>query len=257
MRDDEFTDTIAEIKGKVVVILDSCKCAGFIQDLQYIHPTNEIAMFTAHAENQNLFEIPIMQRGLLTFHIIGGLTTDKNNDYKITAEECYNTAGPIYEDGKDVYHITYQLGINVYYSKTTAKNIPILTGFTNNAPEKTKLVSKKINNNKFQIKTTINDDADNLELFVYWGDGTGGWNGPYNNKQEIMLIHEWSKSGEYEISVIARDKHGSISDWETITITVTKNRSRNLLININQLITNFLEKIFNKQTIQNNVINPL
>ena len=59
-------------------------------------------------------------------------------------------------------------------------------------------------------------DSDNDILYYKWsfGDGTfSDWLGPYASGEEVTVVNNWSKRGNYEIRVKARDEHLSESDW--------------------------------------------
>lgn len=65
----------------------------------------------------------------------------------------------------------------------------------------------------FNTSTT---DADGDQLFYKWsfGDGTfSAWLGPYISGEQISISHNWSKWGNYEVKVKARDEHRNESDW--------------------------------------------
>jgi hypothetical protein len=70
-------------------------------------------------------------------------------------------------------------------------------------------------NQEYYYTTQANDpDTDEIYYFWDWGDGANsGWLGPYDSGEECNTSHTWSKKGNYEIKVKARDNHGGESDW--------------------------------------------
>jgi hypothetical protein len=97
---------------------------------------------------------------------------------------------------------------------------PTLTFITKNntSPEKPLTPSgTKIGNvgqsYTFNSSTT---DSDSDMLYYKWsfGDGTfSTWLGPYNSGEQVSVLHNWSKWGNYAVQVKARDEHRSESSW--------------------------------------------
>lgn len=56
-------------------------------------------------------------------------------------------------------------------------------------------------------------------VYIYWGDGTGGWIGPYE-QPIILAFREWLAPGEYIIKMRMRDQYGTYSDWILFKITI-------------------------------------
>jgi hypothetical protein len=64
--------------------------------------------------------------------------------------------------------------------------------------------------------TAYTTDSDNDTLYYKWsfGDGTfSTWLGPFSSGEQVITIHNWTKWGNYEVKVKARDEHRSESDW--------------------------------------------
>ena len=70
-------------------------------------------------------------------------------------------------------------------------------------------------NEEYVYTTSTTDPNDDQVYYLFdWGDGTySGWLGPYNSGEEIYAIKTWTKEGDYEIRVKARDIHGVQSEW--------------------------------------------
>jgi len=97
---------------------------------------------------------------------------------------------------------------------------PALTFFiqNNTSPEKPSISFGpkigKIGKNYTLNALTI--DSDNDILYYKWsfGDETfSEWLGPYASGEEVTVVNNWSKRGNYEVRVKARDEHLSESDW--------------------------------------------
>ena len=72
--------------------------------------------------------------------------------------------------------------------------------------------------------STTTTDPNNQELYYQWnwGDGTtSDWLGPYEPAQNAEAQHTWSKKGNYEIKVKAKDTCDAESPWsEPLPITM-------------------------------------
>jgi len=62
--------------------------------------------------------------------------------------------------------------------------------------------------------STTDPDGDNIYYLFEWGDDTfSGWIGPYNSGQTAEASHKWTKKGDYQIRVKAKDDHGVQGEW--------------------------------------------
>lgn len=236
MHDDELIDRILEIKGYVFVILDCCKSAGFEHDLDYkitgpLVSQSKIFLLTAFSENQNLFEHKLLGYSFLTFHLIGSFSTDPNHDEKITIDEIYSIAREIFEYGKTALGISYEDGINIYPPKGHSRyykfsNKAIINGFSNQLPWIEDFKIPDESQQKCEIELKLRDDDENkIHVFVIWGDGSGGWKGPYHNYETIKISHNYQENKRYRISVVLKDSKGAISKWITKEVSIKKNRA--------------------------------
>ena len=70
-------------------------------------------------------------------------------------------------------------------------------------------------------------DPDNSVVYIYvdWGDSTNtGWVGPYDSGEEFTIGHSWSNKDTYTIKAKARDPYGAEGPWETLDVTMPKNK---------------------------------
>ena len=78
----------------------------------------------------------------------------------------------------------------------------------------------------YTIKTS-DPDGDQVFYYVEWGDGEiVDWIGPYNSGEEITLNHSWTEQGTYKIRVKAKDIYDFESNWQTLTVTMPKNKEK-------------------------------
>jgi len=236
MHDDELIDRILEIKGYVFVILDCCKSAGFEHDLDYkitgpLVSQSKIFLLTAFGENQNLFEHKLLGYSLLTFHLIGGFSTDPNHDEKITIDEIYSIAREIFESGKKALGVGYEGGINIYPPKGHSRYYEfsykaIINGFSNQPPWIEEFKIPDESQQKCEIELKLRDDNDDkIHVFVNWDDGSGGWEGPYHNYETIKMSHNYQENKKYRISIVLKDSKGAVSKWITKEVSIKKNRA--------------------------------
>jgi hypothetical protein len=98
-----------------------------------------------------------------------------------------------------------------------------------------------VGNSYYYTASTTDYEGDDLYYKFDWGDGTTSeWLGPYNSGETCKEYNSWSKVGNFEIKVKAKDIHAEQSGWSPPrSITVTKSRSMNLHPQLFDLI-NFL-----------------
>jgi hypothetical protein len=97
---------------------------------------------------------------------------------------------------------------------------PTLTLITrNNTPPEKPLAPSGIRIGKVGHSYTFNastTDSDGDILYYKWsfGDGTfSAWLGPYASGEQVTVVNNWSKRGNYKVQVKVRDEHRSESDW--------------------------------------------
>jgi len=75
-------------------------------------------------------------------------------------------------------------------------------------------LSGKINQEYKYTASTTDPDEDQLYYLFEWGDGEfSEWIGPIESGETAEASHIWTKRGEYEIRVKAKDEHGVQSNW--------------------------------------------
>jgi len=98
--------------------------------------------------------------------------------------------------------------------------------------------SGAINTEYTYITSTTDPDGDELYYLFDWGDDTySEWVGPYESGETAEAIHTWTKKGDYDIRVKAKDERGVQSEWsDPLPISMPKNKS------INTSFLRFLEQ---------------
>ena len=71
--------------------------------------------------------------------------------------------------------------------------------------------------------TSVDDENDQIFLFVDWGDETtSDWIGPYHSSDSVHVNHTWVQNGMYTLSVRAKDDLGNLGDWTTMELRMSK-----------------------------------
>jgi hypothetical protein len=74
----------------------------------------------------------------------------------------------------------------------------------------------------FTFKST-DPDGDDVFYYIDWGDGSViEWDGPYPSGQEIIISHNWSEKGTFNVKARANDTNGYYSDWATLPVVSPK-----------------------------------
>ncbi|MCK4365579.1 MAG: hypothetical protein KAW45_05985 [Thermoplasmatales archaeon] len=123
-----------------------------------------------------------------------------------------------------------------YVDETVAARIP------NNPPDAPDIdgpPSGTAGNSYEYTFTAVDPDGDDVSYYIKWGDGdVTDWtafqaSGPPGYSES----HTWSAQDTYTIEAKAKDTYGAESDWETLEVTIPRNR-----MVTNPLILQFLEK---------------
>jgi uncharacterized caspase-like protein len=120
IRDDELDDWMTPIKGKKVVLLDTCFSGGFVKTpaytiktkpgIPYMKPTGKMlgdgftkdldksgyVTLTASQDTEFSYECPALENGVFLYYVDEGLAGPANadDDRDISAEETYDYANP-------------------------------------------------------------------------------------------------------------------------------------------------------------------
>lgn len=164
-----------------------------------------------------------------------------------------NYWGPDVENPKEIpgYLNVYRASMHVGDNELIAyDNNPLYEPFGDNrAPlQPTTPVGEQNGNVRVNYRyttSTIDLDGDEVYYFFDWGDGSNsGWVGPAESGVTFEQDHKYSKSGDYEIRVKAKDTNDLESLWsESLEVSMPKFKifnSHPLLY----LIINFIGRFF-------------
>jgi len=94
----------------------------------------------------------------------------------------------------------------------------------------------------YYTTSTIDPQEDKMFYFFSWGDGTNsGWIGPYESGETVEASHIWSKAGNYQIKVKAKDIKSHESIWSD---PMAVSMPRNKIIN-----NSFIQNLFQQNTL--------
>jgi len=87
--------------------------------------------------------------------------------------------------------------------------------------------------------SSLDPNGDNIYFWVLWYDNypDAHWDGPYLSSEKIVFNYSWDGEGIYNIKVKSKDIYGYESEWNTLEVTMPKNK-------IN-LIKDFTNSLFN------------
>jgi len=121
-----------------------------------------------------------------------------------------------------------------HFTTTDAPNNPP------SAPTITGQTSGKANTNYSYTFTATDPDADTLQYFVDWGDGTTtNWAGPYASGTPVVLGHTWTVKGTFTITGKARDEHGVEGPTATLIVSMPLSNSYTFSPFLQWLFTHF------------------
>jgi len=126
---------------------------------------------------------------------------------------------PLHLRGDDVFSPNTIGGITkielVGITDNNPPNIPEIQGQKN---------GKSGNSYPYYFSTT-DPEENNIFYYIDWGDGTNSdWYGPYKSGDEKSLSHNWLSDGTYTIKIKAKDTFDEESDWNTLEVTMPKNK---------------------------------
>ena len=158
-----------------------------------------------------------------------GITTVSNS----INDEFYEITGK--QDGTYYYRVKGYNSEYNWYDFSTLE--PIKVEIFNNDPPATPTIngppSGKAGQSYQYTFSTTDPDGNDVYYYIEWGDGQiEEWDGPHGSGEAVTLSHSWTNQDTYTIRVKAKDEYDAESSWETLDVTMPRNRG--FLINILQ-----------------------
>jgi len=124
----------------------------------------------------------------------------------------------------EVYADGEYIGESNYYAiGNTKPNKPTITGETE---------GKKGEEIEYKFQAT-DPDGFPISYLVDWGDDTtSDWTEYVASGTEVTLNHTWDAKDDYQIRCKVRDRAHNESDWETLDITIPKNKAADFNFNL-------------------------
>jgi outer membrane protein assembly factor BamB len=114
------------------------------------------------------------------------------------------------------------------HSDTFTAYLYAIEPIDDNPPEKPVIDGQThggINTEYTYTAVTSDPDNDNVSYYFDWGDGTNsGWTEYVSSGYPVSRSHSWNWWGTYTIKVKAKDVYDMESDWETLKVTMPKNK---------------------------------
>lgn len=75
---------------------------------------------------------------------------------------------------------------------------------------------------------SVDPDNDDVYYWIEWGDGYKEiWKGSYPSGIDVSFTHTYDREGTFTIKAKAKDTHDLESDWNTLTVTMPRNKNIN------------------------------
>jgi len=136
----------------------------------------------------------------------GGNYWDDYNGKDRNGDGIGDTKYYVYNEGGDINSDRYPL-----MQPWHAPDKPTITGTTLGKPGE-----------EYEYTFSSTDpDEDDVYYYVDWGDDTyEEWVGPFASGEEIVITHEWSEKGIYQIRAKAKNTFGVESIWATLPVVM-------------------------------------
>ncbi len=135
--------------------------------------------------------------------------------------------------GRNGYVACFSGGLDVIPGNPP--NEPTITGETN---------GKKGTEYEYTFNS-VDPDGDDVYYWIEWGDGQiEKWIGPYASGDDVKVKHTWNEEGTYTIKARAKDTNGLWGEWETLEVTMPRNKSINKPFNFNFPLLSWLFERF-------------
>jgi len=133
----------------------------------------------------------------------------------------------VYTPGDDSnnFDITKGMGFWVVNSADSVWNGSVLSNLAPDQPD----TPDGPNSGNVRIEysytfSATDPDGDNISYFVDWGDGNiTGWTEIYSSGESIVLSHNWSTEGTYNIRVKVKDEHDESIWSDTLSVEISEN----------------------------------
>ncbi len=201
---------------EIVCTFEPCFSGGFLDDV--VIPPGPIVASSACRHDEYSWAMSNLEYDEYVFHWTAAVKgedaygepvdADFNQDGFITMDEAF-----IYAEENDAQPESPQYGD---YPENIGAEITLWPG---SEPPETPQIPEGpdewilLLDATFETVTT-DPEGDSIFYMFDWGDGTESvWIGPYGSGQTAKASHNWTKLGDYEVRVIAKDENDIESNW--------------------------------------------
>jgi hypothetical protein len=252
LTDAHFAQLLENISvSEIVCTFEPCFSGGFLDDV--VVPPGPVVASSACRHDEYSWAMNNLEYDEYVFHwtaaVMGEdaygepVDADYNGDGEITMDEAFE-----YAETHDVQPESPQYGD---YPENCGENITLHIGnMPPNDPGRPSGPNEGVSNVKYTFTTNTSDPEGEQIFYMFnWGDGTySEWLGPYESGDFVMKSHAWNDSGDFNITVKARDINERESDWsEPHSIHILKGPFMNIgqvlggIFKIKAIITNIGE----------------
>jgi thiol-disulfide isomerase/thioredoxin len=197
----------------------------------------------------------VYESGEYPFYYVSMVVDESNDaDYRMNDFSLYWLPTAFYDGGKEVvvgggygdeYHANliescgqrdvHELDLDLSVDWIAEGEMDITVSITNNEavennpPEKPSISGPATGNKDTDYEytfSTSDPDGDDVYFYIDWGDNSSSeWIGPFNSGEEVKSSHTWVEDGVYIVRIKSKDMDNAESEWETLEVTMPKNRS--------------------------------
>jgi len=197
----------------------------------------------------------VYESGEYPFYYVSMVVDESSDaDYRMNDFSLYWLPTAFYDGGKEVvvgggygedYHASliescgqrdvHELDLSLSVEWIGEGEMDITISITNNEPVENNPPdiptidgpSTGQKNSEYEYTFSTSDpDGDDVFYYIDWGDNTTSeWLGPFKSGELTKSSHTWDKDGTYIIRIKSKDMDDAESEWETLEITMPKNKS--------------------------------
>jgi len=233
LTDAHFAELLAALpECEVICTFEPCFSGGFLDNV--VVPPGPVVASSACSHDEYSYAMSDLVYDEYVFHWTAAVTgkdahgttvdADANQDGIITMDEAY-----LYAEAHDTQPENPQYGD---YPEDIGSSLSLWVSSPPPAqPTKPSGPVLGIWNSVYTYtSTTTEPENEQIYYRFNWDDGTNsGWVGPYNSGETGMASHTWTELGTYNVTVKAKDIHGSGSVLsEPLTVVITDNQPPNI-----------------------------
>jgi len=233
LTDAHFAELLAALpECEIICTFEPCFSGGFLDNV--VVPPGPVVASSACRHDEYSYAMSNLVYDEYVFHWTAAVTgedaygttvdADANEDGIITMDEAY-----IYAEAHDTQPESPQYDD---YPEGTGSSLSLWVSSPPPAqPTKPSGPTLGIWNSEYTYtSTTTEPDNEQIYYRFDWDDGTtSGWVGPYSSGETGAASHTWTELGTYNVTVKAKDIHGSSSSLsEPLTVMITDNQPPNM-----------------------------